>query len=144
MQGEAPKQGAGYDARLFGMVLGFAGALLDFYSGYLLLTSSSMDTSDMGMIAQSNASGLVWGIGIAALGVVLAVTALATRSLMRTRMRDLGGLMMVYGVAMLFIGTSMYAGITSMTQGALFPSLGMFVVGALMIVNGVMMWRPRM
>lgn len=59
-------------------------------------------------------------------------------------MRDLSGLMMVYGVAMLFIGTSMYAGITSMTQGALFPSLGMIVVGALMIVNSVMMCRPRM
>jgi hypothetical protein len=135
---------AGYESRLFGMVLGFAGALLDFYSGYLLLTHAGMERPGMGAITENGASGPVWGVGIVALGAVLAVTTLATVSSMGTRKRELGALMLVYGAAMLFIGASMYEGITSMGQGSLFPASGMFLVGALMVANGAMMRRSAM
>jgi len=144
MQGEMSSGVARYDSRVLGVILGFAGALLDFYSGYLLLTNSGMGASDMGidtLIAQNNSIGLVWGVGVVALGVVLAVTALASLSPAKTRMKDLGALMVVYGLAMLFVGGSMDAGITSMAQGALFPALGMLGIGALMIANGTMMLR---
>jgi len=135
-----------YYPRVLGVVLGFAGALLDFYSGYLLLTNSGMGTSDMGidnLITQDNSIGLVWGTGVVALGVVLALTAMASLSLAQTRMKDLGALMVVYGLAMLFVGGSMDAGITSMAQGTLFPALGMLGVGVLMAANGMMMLRTR-
>ena len=129
----------------FGAILGFAGALLDFYSGYLLLAGSNMRTTEMGMVTQGGGPGVAWGIGISALGIVLAATAVA--SILRLgagRMADFGALMVVYGIVMLFIGASMYAGVTSMTQGAPFPALGMLVVGALMVANGAAMRRPRM
>jgi|GEM_PF-4679214 len=144
MQGEMSSGATGYATRLFGMILGFAGALLDFYSGYLLLTHSGMEEPGMGVITGNSASGSVWGVGIVALGAVLAVTALATLWSKGTEMRDMGALMLVYGAAMLLIGASMYAGITSMAQGSLFPASGMFLVGALMIANGAMMWRSMM
>jgi hypothetical protein len=130
---------------LVGPVLGFVGALLDFYSGYLLLTGSAMSVDGMGGATQSNAAGFAWGIGISAIGVVVAVTTLAfilpVGALM---MRDIGSLMAVYGVAMLFFGGVMYLGVTSMMQGAFFVGLGMLVVGTLMIVNGAFMRRSPM
>lgn len=144
MQGELSRGATRYETGLFGMVFGLAGALLDFYSGYLLLTHTGMDEPSMGVITANSASGSVWGVGVVALGVVLAVTAFVTLLSMATRMRDLGALMLVYGAAMLFIGASMYAGITSMAQGAIFPASGMFLVGALMLANGVMMRRLMM
>ena len=146
MQGEMSRGAARYYPRVLGVILGFAGALLDFYSGYVLLTSSGMGASEMGtstLITQDNSTGFVWGVGVVALGAVLAVTAVASLSLMGARMKDLGALMVVYGLAMLFVGASMYAGITSMVQGAPFPSMGMVGVGVLMIANGTMMLRTR-
>jgi hypothetical protein len=146
MQGEMSSGAARYYQGGLGVIIGFAGAFLDFYSGYILLTSSGMGASEMEastLITQNNSTGFVWGVGVVALGVVLAVTAVASLSLMGARMKDLGALMMVYGLAMLFVGTSMYVGITSMVQGALFPALGMLGVGVLMIANGAMMLRTR-
>ena len=61
----------------FGVVLGLAGATLDFYSGYQLTTQSGM----MG-------SGQSWGVGLFLLGVVLAVTALVSLSPGSLRMKD--------------------------------------------------------
>jgi predicted tellurium resistance membrane protein TerC len=128
-----------------GVALGFAGALLDFYSGYLLLSQPS-GSSEMGMgtMLASSWAPLIWGTGIVFLGIVLAITSLALvfGSLSR-RMRDFGALMVVYGLAMLFIGSSMYAGVTSLMGGNLAPAIGMLVVGILMVANGVLMWRPR-
>ena len=114
----------------FGVVLGLAGATLDFYSGYQLTTQSGM----MG-------SGQSWGVGLFLLGVVLAVTALVSLSPGSLRMKDLGALMVVYGVVMLFIGALMYLGYTATMEGATFSGVGMLAVGLLMVVNGALMSR---
>jgi len=143
MQGRSSGQGGLHASAALGVVFGFAGALLDFYSAYLLLTGSAGMTG-MQMTTQSG-SGFTWGIGVAALGLLLAATALA--AVLRFgagRMADFGILMVVYGLVMLFIGGAMYAGLTSMTQGTLFPASGMFVVGVLMVANGALMLRSPM
>jgi threonine/homoserine efflux transporter RhtA len=122
-----------------GILLGFAGALLDFYSSYQLLVQSGT-TGEMGMIASFSSAGLAWGIGVAALGVVLAATSLAyLRPVRMRKMKDFGFLMVVYGLAMLFIGVSMYLGITSMATGVVLPAIGMLIVGVTMLANGVLM-----
>jgi hypothetical protein len=131
--------------RLSGLALGFAGALLDFYSGYLLLTDSGTSTDVMGMVTQSNAAALAWGIGVSALGATVAVTTIiAILPIGAYKMRDLGALMAVYGVAMLFFGSVMYLGVTSMMQGTSIVGLGMLIVGALMMLNGAIMRRSQM
>lgn len=132
------------DHRLLGFALGVAGAMLDFYSAYLLLAQPGMSPNGMEAAASSGGTAVVWGVGLAALGAVLAVTAILSINMVGIRsMKDSGGLMVVYGGAMLFVGVSMYSGITSMTQGAMFPALGMLFVGALMVANGLAMLRPR-
>lgn len=119
------------------MVLGLIGAALDFYAGFLLFSQSMSPSNDMAM---NDSAALAWGGGITAIGVVLAVTSVASLASGRSRnMKDLGALMLVYGSVMLFIGASMYLGLTSMTAGALLPALGMLVVGALMVLNGAAM-----
>jgi len=142
MQGEMSSGAVRRNSHALGVILGFAGALLDFYSGYLLLTNTGMGASGMGT-GTLDSTGLVWGTGIVALGVVLAVTAAASLSSMQARMKDLGALMVVYGLVMLFVGGSMAAGLTSMVQGAIIPALGMLGIGMLMIANGAMMFRAR-
>jgi hypothetical protein len=123
-----------------GVVLGFAGALLDFYSGYLILTQSPVVAGEMGMVTSSSAASVIWGVGILALGAVLAITTFANGlRVSAVRMKDFGSLMVVYGFVMFFIGLSMYTGITSMTGGVFLPAYAMFVVGALMLANGVLM-----
>jgi hypothetical protein len=130
---------------IVGVFLAVAGALLDFYSGYLILAQSAMTTNDIGMVIPQYApSALGWGAGILVLGVVLLVTALAiVTSFGMGRMKTLGALMALYGILMLFIGVSMYWGVTPMMQRAALPGLGMLVVGALMVFNGAVMRGPR-
>lgn len=131
-------------AGLFGVFLGLAGALLDFYSGYQILTASAMMTNEMGMtVTQYTPSGLAWGVGLSALGVMLLVTAIATvTSLGMRHMKSIGALMILYGVIMLVIGVSMYSEVAPMMGGAALSGPGMLVVGALMVVNGAVMRRP--
>ncbi|HMD78947.1 MAG TPA: hypothetical protein VKF39_03070 [Nitrososphaerales archaeon] len=122
-----------------GVLLGFAGAVLDFYAGYLILAQSNM-INDMGIFTGYTSTGLAWGIGVVSLGVVLAVTSLASMLPSRmNRMGDFGVLMIVYGFAMLFIGGSMYLGLTAMMTGAVFPASAMLALGILMIANGALM-----
>lgn len=130
---------------ILGVFLAVAGSLLDFYSGYLILAQPITMTNDMGMVISQYAPYVLgWGAGILALGVVLLVTALAlVMSFGMGRMKILGALMALYGVLMLFIGISMYWGVTPMMQRATLPGLGMLVVGALMVFNGAAMRRPR-
>ncbi|HZW84855.1 MAG TPA: hypothetical protein VFE91_03000 [Nitrososphaerales archaeon] len=124
---------------VLGVVLGLAGALLDFYSGYLILTQSGMG----GMLG-GTVTGLAWGVGISVLGVMLLVTAVAsTMPVGRQRMKAFGGMMLLYGFVMLLIGASMYSGVTPMMTGATTSGVGMLAVGALMIANGAMMSRSR-
>ena len=131
MQGnEASPQRPG-SAALFGLLLGFAGALLDFYSGYLLLAQQGMSSAPE-----------VWGAGILCLGAVLAVTALASvYPPWMGMMAEFGSLMIVYGLVMLFIGGSMLSGFISMMQGGTLSGIGMIVVGAFMLANGGWMRR---
>ena len=125
--------------RLFGVFLGFVGALLDFYSGYLILTQSTV-----GGVIGGNATSLAWGVGVFVLGVVLLVTAVAsTRPVGKQRMQTFGGMMALYGVVMLLIGASMYSGVTPMMTGATLSGMGMLAVGALMLANGAAMSRSR-
>lgn len=130
---------------LFGVFLAVAGSLLDFYSGYEILTQSAMATNDMGMVVtRYTTSGLAWGVGIIILGVALIVTApAAVSSFGMHSMKIFGTLMTSYGIIMLFIGISMYRGVTPMMQGIAVSGLGMIVVGALMVFNGAVMWRSR-
>ena len=118
---------------IVGVFLGFAGAALDFYSGYQLLAQPGMAG-----VAQS------WGVGILLLGVALAVTTLASLPDGFHRMKDVGGLMVVYGAAMLFVGASMYLGYTSMMQAAVPSAAGMLALGVLMVANGALMLRSPM
>lgn len=125
--------------RLFGVFLGLAGALLDFYSGYLFLTPSVM-----GGPIGGTAANLAWGVGVSVLGVVLLVTAVASaRPLGRLRMKTFGEMMALLGIMMLLIGASMYFGATPMMTGATLSGIGMLAVGTLMLANGSLMSRSR-
>ena len=126
---------------LFGVFLGLAGAILDFYSGYQIL-SQPVIPGGIGM--GQNAYTLGWGIGILALGAVLLVTAAASATSSGVhRMKTFGATMALYGIVMLFIGVSMYSGASPMMAGTALSGLGMLAVGALMVVNGAVMSRPR-
>lgn len=122
----------------FGVALGAAGSLLDFYSAYLLLAHSTMVSGGMAAVDQGD----VWGAGIAMLGVVLLVTALAAAASSGSRMMDYGALMAVYGAVMLFVGGFMVLGLVGqMVVATSVPGLGMLGIGALMLVNGALMRR---
>jgi hypothetical protein len=117
--------------------------MLDFYSAYLLLARPGMGTNGMEAASHNGGAAVVWGAGIAALGTILAITAIWSILPMGMHsMKDNGALMVVYGAVMLFVGASMYSGITSMAQGATFLAVGMLTVGVLMVANGLMMLRP--
>ena len=128
---------------LFGVFLAIAGSILDFYSGYQILAQST--TNDMGMVVMQNTgSGLFWGVGVIILGAALVITAFAlVSSFGMRRMGTFGTLMVAYGIIMLFVGISMYGGVTPMMQGITLSGLGMLAVGPLMAFNGVIMWRSR-
>ena len=130
---------------LVGMVLGFAGAALDFISGYSVGSQSMMTVDDMGIKSTAyNTSALGWGIGISALGVVLLITAVASATKFGSaRMGLFGLLMIVFGAIMFVIGGSMYLGIVPMMAYSALSSASMFIVGALMVVNGRLMSRSR-
>jgi hypothetical protein len=122
-----------------GVLLGFAGAFLDFYSGYQVLLQSQT-VNGMGIMEGYTWAGLAWGIGVILLGVVLLVTSIAlAQSSRMNRMGDFGVLMTVYGLAMLFVGGSMYFGLATTMAGAFSPGPAMLAVGALMIANGALM-----
>jgi hypothetical protein len=130
---------------LVGVVLGFAGAALDFISGYSVGSQSMMSVDDMGIKSTVyNTSALGWGIGISVLGVALVITAiLSLTRLGSARMGSFGLLMIVFGAIMFVIGGSMYLGIVPMMAYSDLSSAGMFTVGALMVVNGRLMSRTR-
>jgi hypothetical protein len=126
-----------------GLILSLAGAILDFSSGYLFFAHSTTTTNDMGVsMVNHNSSAIYWGIGIVILGALLVITAIiGNSSVGMRRMSFFGTLMVPYGVLMVLIGASMYSNISPMMQGSLVLSGGMFLVGALMIVNGFWMRR---
>ncbi|MHB2036916.1 MAG: hypothetical protein ACYCPW_09290 [Nitrososphaerales archaeon] len=128
---------------LSGFILGFAGAILDFSSGYLIFVQSMVTTNTMGVsMTEYNSFAVVLGIGLFVLGGLLIITAIASvSSFGNMRMRIFGLMMTVYGVVMLLIGELMYSRIAPMMAGSFLSSAGMFAVGFLMILNGVLMVR---
>ena len=87
---------------------------------------------------------LAWGIGVVALGAaVLATALLGATSYGRRRMRAFGYLMASFGVLMLFVGVSMYTGVTpAAMQAAQLSGIAMLIVGALMMFSGALMVSP--
>jgi hypothetical protein len=128
-----------------GVVLAFAGAALDFFSSYQFVIQSRMTQNDMGVImVEYDASSLEWGVGLSALGALLLGTALLNFTGLGMRKMHLFGILMAtYGVIMLFIGFSMYSGIAPIMTERFLSSIGMFIVGFLMLGNGVGMTRSR-
>ncbi|MDG6998160.1 MAG: hypothetical protein JRN15_03495 [Nitrososphaerota archaeon] len=133
-------------ATIASVLLGLAGASLDYASGYLILTNSMMIVNEMGnMLTSYSSSGLGWSIGLFALGTLLLATSIASFSSAGMGRMDLFGLLMIVdGVVMLLIGGAMFLRVTPMMNGFIFSGIGMFVIGALMIVNGGFMRRPMM
>lgn len=130
----------------FGFILGLAGAFLDLLSGYLILSNSMMPANDMNiMIPTYSSTGLAWSIGLFALGALLLVSVLvSSTNTGMSHMGLVGGLMILYGFVMMLIGGAMLFRVTPMMSDYLSSSTGMFVVGALMIVNGSFMRRNEM
>lgn len=127
-----------------GLLVGIAGSFLDYYSGYQI-SQSGMMLPGMGITqVEYNTTSLSWGIGIMALGTAVFITALlGATSLGRERMKLFGSLMATYGVLMLFVGISMYEGVTPMMQGSSLLGSAMVVVGVLMTLGGGLMVLPR-
>ena len=132
------------ELRNAGAILGFIGAALDFYSGYLILGWYRAPVIlMMGEPVGYDSTAITWGFGLLLLGAVLLGTSLAMLvRRWRGEMRYFGGLMVVYGLAMLLIGGVMYSWMTSMMVGLL--PWGMPAVGALMVVNGGLMIFDRL
>jgi hypothetical protein len=133
---------------VIGFILGIIGALLDFYSGYSFFVTSEVTMSSMGVTTvQYNNSSIAWGGIFVVLGVTLICTAVVNISSRGMgRMSLFGGLMIIYGLAMLALSFLMYSGITPIMQqnSLVVSSVGMFIVGALMCANGWLMRRNRM
>jgi hypothetical protein len=132
-----------------GLVLGIIGAILDFYSGSAFLSMSMSTTTMMGVTTTHyNGSAQYWGIFLLFLGIALLLTAgISITSYGLRQMALFGMLMMGFGVVMFAVGALMYSGITPMMpqqSTTLVSSLGMFGVGALMLVNGSFMAMRRM
>ena len=129
------KTGGKARAAWFGLALGLVGAALDFYSYYQMAT---YQTPMMGI-----GPGPIWAPALAALGVLLVVSAVAgASSFGAARMPLFGGLMVLYGALMLLLGAEMGGAFPGM-QAASSLEAGMIVVGALMIINGAVMVRMK-
>ncbi len=98
-------------------------------------------TNDMGMVVSNyNQYAVEWSAVLFAIGALLVITSLfGLSSIGMGKMKVLGGLMILYGIIMFFIGLVMYSGMTPMMDGSLYSSIAMFVVGVLMILNGALM-----
>ena len=111
-------------AAYLGVGLGLAGALVDFYSAYTL--------APMGEIMMGYAAGVFVLVVMGA--VVLAVGMIPFFSAMSGTARQ-GAAMEILGVAMIVLSYLL----PGMVMVA---ALGMEIVGALMILNGIVMQRP--
>lgn len=129
---------------LFGTALGVVGALLDFSTGYYVLSQSYGVMDSMGTMVGYDPAGVAWGVGLLLLGLVLTATVVASAFRSRLRMTTEGKLMAVYGAAMIFIGASMYLGFAPMMGGSSLSGFAMLGVGILMIANGALMSRKMM
>jgi len=82
------------------------------------------------------------GLGLYALGAIVIASALVSVTSVGSRhLKFLSGVMVVYGLVMLFVGGSMAGGLITMTTGTPFYGYAMLIVGALMVGNGATMSR---
>ncbi len=83
-----------------------------------------------------------WAAILVVLGVAVIVTSILSVGLMGLRFARLFSLLMIaYGFIMMAIGIAMSAGYIMSSDVSEIYSLGMLLVGAGMVVNGVMMSR---
>ena len=111
-----------------GLGISLMGAALDFASGYYSMEPTNLQTGAMASLSVSSAALYLMGIAVLAGGVLLALPAMAGR------MRRLGLLMEVLGVAMA-LASYLAPGMS------LALSYAMLLVGGAMILNGVLMQR---
>jgi hypothetical protein len=120
-----------------GFILGLIGGVLDFASASLLLLGSGG-----GMMAEGAVPGYVWAAVLVVLGVAVITTSVLSVGSMGFRFaRVFSLLMIIYGFIMMAIGLAMSTGYIVSTGVSAVYSLGMLLVGAGMVVNGVMMSR---
>ena len=130
---------------MLGLILALAGAVLDFYSSYLFATLTNMTVENMGVkVTSHNSVAFGWSVGLFVLGCALVIAGIGSVSMIgRKRMSSFGLLMVGFGGIMLLIGGAMYSGLTPMMAGSSLSGLGMLIVGALMVLNGLFMARSR-
>ncbi len=123
------------------MVLSIVGAAIDFVTANFFFSQSMSVTNGMGMLVSNhNQYAIEWSVVLFALGGLLVVTSLLGVSHFGVqKMNIFGGLMMLYGATMIFLGVLMFSGMSPMMNGSLYSSLAMLVVGFLMILNGALM-----
>jgi hypothetical protein len=125
-----------------GFIIGLIGGLLDFASASFLLLGQGGNPS---MMNGSSVSVYGWAAALIALGVVVIVTSVLSVVSVGIRFgRVFAILMTAYGVTMMIIGAAMTAGYIMATDVSIIYSYGMFLVGAAMLVNGIMMSRNPM
>jgi hypothetical protein len=125
-----------------GFIIGLIGGLLDFASASFLLLGQGGGAS---MVNGSSASVYEWAAVLIALGVAVIVTSFLSIVSVGIRFgRVFAILMIAYGVIMMIVGAGMTAGYIMATDVSMIYSYGMFLVGAAMLVNGIMMSRNPM
>jgi hypothetical protein len=121
-----------------GFILGLIGGLLDFASASQLLLQQGSST---GMMNETSTSVYPWVALLLLLGTAVVVTAVLSVLSVGFRHARLFSVLMVYGVVMVVVGLIMSAGVLMVGDFSSVYSLGMLVVGAAMLVNGVLMSR---
>lgn len=86
-----------------------------------------------------------WAVILVVLGIAVVLTSILSVGLMGLRFARLFSLLMVaYGFIMMAIGIAMSTGYIMSSDVSEIYSLGMLLVGAGMVVNGLMMSRNQM
>lgn len=120
-----------------GFILGLIGGVLDFASASLLLLGGSG-----GMMDESAVPSYVWAAVLVVLGVAVITTSVLSVGTIGFRFARIFSLLMIlYGFVMMAVGFAMSTGYIVSTDVSAIYSLGMLLVGAGMVVNGVMMMR---
>lgn len=110
--------------------------MLDFASASLLLLGGS------GGVMESPLPSYGWAAILVALGIAVIVTSILSVGSLGFRFTRLFSLLMVaYGFVMMIIGIAMSTGYIMANDVSEIYSLGMLLVGAGMVVNGVIMSR---
>lgn len=120
-------------------MLGVIGGLLDFASA----TSLLLDRAEQLGMMSVGAPYIMLSLGLYILGVLVIVTSLFSAMLVGMRHPGLfSALMIIYGAAMVVVGWVMSTDMVSAVVSSLY-SYGMIVLGALMLINALLMLRSH-